>query len=156
MNLSACIFRIILLAIVALADGKSQLTIPQNQASPGPILCPPWFVYNTTTNQCECYSNPSLNGIVKCAEEAALLRLGYCTTYQEEAGLSVGSCNYLRPSLYEVTDDNYIRLPDNVSELNDYLCGPVNRKGKLCSECIDGFGPSIFTVTPINIMLQLY
>ena len=34
----------------------------------------------------------------------------------------------------------YIQLPDNISELNDYMCGPLNRKGRLCSECKDGYG----------------
>ena len=147
MKYSACIFHILVIAAVTSADEKIQLTIPHSEELG--TLCPPWFVYSNSTNQCECYTNPSLNGVVKCTDEAALLRLGYCTTYQKGAGLSVGSCNYLRPSLYEVTEDNYIRLPDNTSELNDYLCGPVNRKGELCSECMDGFGPSIFTVTPI-------
>ena len=34
----------------------------------------------------------------------------------------------------------FITLPDNVSELNDYMCGPMNREGLICSECIEGFG----------------
>ena len=29
------------------------------------------------------------------------------------------------------------------SELNDYMCGPLNRKGRVCSECKDGFGPAV-------------
>ena len=111
--------------------------------------CPPWFLYNATTSQCECFSNPSINEALKCTNGGAFLKIGYCTTYEEGEGVSVSSCNYLRPSLYTVTEDNYIRLPDNVSELNDYVCGPLNRKGKLCSECVDGFGPSIFTIIPI-------
>ena len=35
---------------------------------------------------------------------------------------------------------SYTPLPDNASELNDYMCGPLNRKGRLCSECKDGYG----------------
>jgi hypothetical protein len=34
-------------------------------------------------------------------------------------------------------------LPRNLSQLNDYMCSPLNRKGHLCSECADGFGPSV-------------
>ena len=34
-------------------------------------------------------------------------------------------------------------IPENISELNNYMCGPLNRKGYLCSDCIDGFGPSM-------------
>ena len=30
-----------------------------------------------------------------------------------------------------------------MSELNDYMCRLMNRKGPLCSKCIDGFGPAL-------------
>ena len=42
-----------------------------------------------------------------------------------------------------MTRPGYVQLPDNVSELNDYMCAPLNRKGLVCSECIDHFGPSV-------------
>ena len=153
MKQSACIHYIVLfstfiiVASVSHEENGSQVTTPQVQV---PLIqCPPWFLYNATTSQCECYSDSSINEALKCTDKEVLLKIGYCTTYEEGEGVSVSSCNYLRPSLYTVTEDNYIRLPDNVSELNDYVCGPLNRKGKLCSECVDGFGPSIFTIIPI-------
>ena len=37
----------------------------------------------------------------------------------------------------------YFQLPKNLSQLNDYMCAPLNRKGLVCSECADGFGPSV-------------
>ena len=43
-----------------------------------------------------------------------------------------------------ISEPGFISLPENVSELNDYMCGPMNRKGLVCSECIDGFGPCHF------------
>ena len=42
-----------------------------------------------------------------------------------------------------MTACNQVILPRNLSQLNDYMCGPLNRKGHLCSECADGFGPSV-------------
>ena len=42
-----------------------------------------------------------------------------------------------------MTAHKQIILPRNLSQLNDYMCGPLNRKGHLCSECADGFGPSV-------------
>ena len=39
-----------------------------------------------------------------------------------------------------------IPLPRNLSQLNGYMCGPLNRKGLVCSECADGFGPSVTSV----------
>ena len=41
-----------------------------------------------------------------------------------------------------MSDPGCIKLPDNVSELNDYICGPMNRKGLLCEDCVDGFAVS--------------
>ena len=107
--------------------------------------CPPWFFYNATTKQCECYSSPSTDNIVKCTKQGALLRFGYCMTHTEGEGFFVGLCEYFKLSSFEnvTNEDHYIVLPDNTSELNDFMCGPLNRKGRLCSECRDGYGPSI-------------
>ena len=42
---------------------------------------------------------------------------------------------------------HYITLPENVSEINDYnMCKPLNRKGRVCSECMDGYGPAVMSV----------
>ena len=42
--------------------------------------------------------------------------------------------------------DSYIELPvKNISELNYYMCDPMNWRGRLCSECIEGFGLSIIS-----------
>ena len=105
--------------------------------------CPPWFFYNAATTQCECYSSSSTDGIIKCTDEGALLKLGYCTTYKVGEGVYVSPCYYFKVDDHNTTEDNYIRLPNNISELNDYMCGPLNRKGLVCSECVDGFGPLV-------------
>ena len=47
------------------------------------------------------------------------------------------------------TSDNgrYVELlVKNVSELNVTMCEPMNRKGRLCSECIADFGPSVISL----------
>ena len=110
--------------------------------------CPPWFFYNTTTDKCECFASPATNHIVKCSEEeGALLKFGYCMTYQDGEGFFVGLCDYFKLNSYdESAKAGYISLPGNLSELNDYMCGPLNRKGVICSECIDRFGPSVTSV----------
>ena len=73
-------------------------------------LCPPWFFYNTTTKTCECYSSPSTDHIVRCGEKEALLKLGYCMTYEEGSGFYVNPCTNNVSSL-NTTKDNHIRLP---------------------------------------------
>ncbi len=106
--------------------------------------CPTWYFYDATNKRCECYSNEYTDDIVKCIEQGVLLRLGYCMTFEEEDGFYVGPCNYFDLSKYKSSDKiYYINLPSNVSELNHYMCTPLNRKGIMCGQCIDGYGPSI-------------
>ena len=65
-------------------------------------------------------------------------------TYKEETSMiSVSFCPYFELSGHNISQPGFISLPDNISELNDYMCGLMNRKGIVCSECIDGYGPSV-------------
>lgn len=122
-----------------------------NEVSPSSgIQCPLWFYFNSSTTHCECYANPSTNGIVKCGEQEAQLKVGYCMTYEEREGIFLAHCQYFQSITdsfgYRITHDNYIKLPSNISELNDYMYSPMNRKGRLCSECVDGFAPSVISL----------
>ena len=92
-----------------------------------------------------CEVESHFYGIVKCTSQGVLLRFGYCATYKEGNGIYISNCPYFQLKGHNVTDlePGYIQLPDNISELNDYMCGPMNRKGLLCKDCIDGFGPSV-------------
>ena len=115
--------------------------------------CATWSFYNHSNKRCECYSNAHAdNIIVKCTEDSVLLRLGYCMTYKEGSGFYVGECKmYFDLSKYNVSDTVYfIRLPRNVSELNAYMCAPLNREGNMCGQCIEGYGPSITSVTSVR------
>ena len=111
-----------------------------NTASPE---CPPWFFYNDSVHQCQCFETFNLD--IRCTSEEALLRFGRCMTYQEGIGTALSSCPYflIDGFLNNVTEGLYITLPSNVTQLNDYMCQPLNRKGYQCSECIDGFGVSV-------------
>ena len=86
----------------------------------------------------------STSGLDRCTKESALLLFGSCMTYEKDEETFVSECPYFQIQGHKVSDSEpgYIELPRNVSELNDYMCGPMSRKGRLCSECIDGFGPS--------------
>ena len=130
-------------ALVQGQDNETQLTTSSLSLNHD-AQCPPWFFYNTATEKCECYRSPSTDDIVKCTEQGALLRYGNCMTYEEGEGTFVDRCQYFQTSGHNTTDSpGFITLPDNVSELNDYMCGPMNRKGFVCSECIEKFGPSV-------------
>ena len=110
--------------------------------------CHLWFYYNTTTKRCECFPHPYNKVKLICTEtdSEALLNFGYCMTYNNKDGtISIGQRASFMVHNRNVSERNYLRLPKNVSELNDYMCTPMNRKGLVCSECIDGFGPSVFS-----------
>ena len=108
--------------------------------------CPPWFIYDAPRNRCTCSSEGRDN--VKCTEKGALLKFGNCMTYENGSTTAVSCCRYflLQPSMHNITEQRFISLPHDFRELNDYMCGPMKRKGLICSECIDGFGPSLTSV----------
>ena len=77
-------------------------------------------------------------------------------THEEGEGTVVGRYQYFEIRGHNKSETpGFISLPDNVSELNDYMCGPMNRKGFVCSECIEGFGPSFTSLTLIASMYAL-
>ena len=80
-----------------------------------------------------------------CSQDGPILKAGHYATYSGDTKLHVVSilnCPYFQPDGYNFTAEGLILLPRNLSQLNDYMCGPLNRKGLVCSECADGFGPS--------------
>ena len=109
--------------------------------------CPPWSYYDVTSEHCKCYesrTSPREERVVECTDRGVLLAYTYCMTYNNESGIvSTSYCPYFDIQSYSVFKPGRIRLPDNISELNHYMCGPMNRKGLVCSECIDGYGPSV-------------
>ena len=98
-----------------------------------------WFCFNTSVYDCCLIED------ITCLENGPAMPFGCCATYNENNStktLSFAKCPYLQPNNYNVTA-GYISLPVILTELNDYMCGPLNRKGLVCSECADGFGPSV-------------
>ena len=87
---------------------------------------------------------PNFSDMVECTDQGVLLRSGYCAT-ETNGDIYIAKCHYFQLNEHNMslTEPGYIQLPDNISELNDYMCGPMNRKGLLCKDCIDGFGPSV-------------
>ena len=88
--------------------------------------------------------------MVVCDEDSqkASMKFGYCMTYINETGeLRAGACpcprSYVRNNSYKF----YYPLPSSAADLNEDVCGPLNSKGLLCSECQDGFAasPLLFT-----------
>ena len=110
-------------------------------------VCPIWFVPdNRSTSGCSCHS--SLNEI-KCGLDSPLLHFGFCMTYNSSTKtIEYGRCPYI--AQYNTTNVDYmfyIQLPGNVSLLNNFMCGPLNREGVLCGKCKDGYGIALYSYT---------
>ena len=99
---------------------------------------------NGDIKESNLYTQLVCSYIIDCWQGEPLLQPGNCATYSNQTKLvSVIECLHFRPKGYNYTSNGKILLPKNLSQLNDYMCGPLNTKGFVCSECADGFGPSV-------------
>ena len=97
--------------------------------------CPLGYVYNTTSQICECVKT---NGIVSCSAGTACIRKGYWlgevdgryTTSLCESGICNSSSNNCNRCAHDMSNDDYCQLPatENGQCLN-------NRAGRLCASC---------------------
>ena len=104
-------------------------------------MCPTWR-YRERNGSCQC--GDYLHGACICDSDQVYLTVCYCMTYNEDtrdtvAGLCYYSCfnNFFQYSRY--------LIPQNVSDLNEMMCGDVNRDGQLCGSCKEGFAPPVYS-----------
>ena len=110
--------------------------------------CPTWFVPVNSNDTINCNCGNSSSEIVLCDENShtSMLRFQYCMTYNEvNNSTMVGICpyHYHKPDVQGL----YVKLPQNVCDLNEFMCGGLNRTGLLCSQCKAGLGPAVFSYT---------
>ena len=115
--------------------------------------CPTWYYYNNATGQCECGSLPF------CSSDGNQVEISIqdrATSSGQEEDYYIGSC----PLVHTVNSTNrlYSEMPTNVSQLDEVMCGPYNRRGLLCGECKDGYGPAVysFDMTCANCLWSRY
>ena len=121
----------------------------------GDALCPPWFIPNNSSTGPPCVCSNTLKEVVKCDEDAqeSSLAVGYCMTHDNSSGSTVvGRCPYTVYSVYHNVGDAYFPLPPNVSKLNDKICGPMNRTGKLCGKCKSRSGAAMLSNKIVGVM----
>ena len=115
--------------------------------------CPLWYYYyDTATQNCTCLPN----WLIHCDHDGnAFLDFGHLLSYDEGRNVlsrTIPRNLQLPRRKYNVTSAGEVLLPKNISKLNEYMCRPLNRKGYMCSECIDGFGPSMMSSYMGDIM----
>ena len=107
--------------------------------------CPLWFYYDSNTCDCQCLPYWAFY----CEGNDAFINSAHILTYDESkhvVSVTTSKRYFQSYGGYNTTKSGYILLPKNISRLNEYMCGPLNRKGFLCGECSDGFGPSMVCI----------
>ena len=101
-----------------------------------------WYCFNSSTRDYDC--KHIYNDLITCTDRGPALQTGFCATYSEYTELlSLTDCPYFQLNGFNITSSGYINLPGTLTELNDSMCAPMNRRGIVCSDCISGFGPSV-------------
>ena len=70
------------------------------------------------------------------------------STYNDtDMKVVLGGCPYIHPSARNSSKFPYFPFPPKMtaSEVNGYMCGEMNRTGRLCGQCENGTGPSVFS-----------
>ena len=103
------------------------------------IDCPPW--YYTSEDGKYCLPGRVIKDTISINPTTKQISIQnfYCMT-------KTGNVTVLGGCLYSAVHAlQYIPLPCNASELNDYMCAGLNREGKLCGRCVKGFTPSVYS-----------
>ena len=107
--------------------------------------CPSvWYKFSQTTQDCQCIPLPALT----CDSEYAHTDLHHLLTYDaNNKVISEVRMRYKYLQGYNLTKNGnkIILLPNDISELNQYMCGPLNWKHYMCSKCKSGYGPAVIS-----------
>ena len=102
--------------------------------------CPIWQYYDNATNDCRCGFQ-----LFCRSQDTVEIQEGYCA---QSAGYKdnyyIGQCLFM----HTVNNTNrlFSEMPGDPETLDDVMCGPYNRKGLLCGERFDGFGPAVYSL----------
>ena len=144
LNIVKFIECLILLMLVCFCPATSDKTIKHNT-----VKCPLWHVPGLA-GQCKCGN--SHNGIVNCIGSFLYIKRGNCMTWNnltKQAELQ--SCLFnqwnIDKTCEEYTISDAYRIPANISGIGlDYtMCRGYNRQGSQCRQCVEGYGPTLFT-----------
>ena len=111
--------------------------------------CPLWHFVDHTSGQCKCCSTQQYMGIFGCKENVVEILHGWCMTWNN-ATQTVEVSRLLTYRYPHYKGKNLIytySIATNISgsELNDFVCSGINRKGAQYRKCIEGYGPASFS-----------
>ncbi len=112
--------------------------------------CPPGFVavHSNVTKEnrslvvdCKCGSSKFFS----CNKDnySASVFTGICVS-AEGNSIIAGRCPYYFP---KYKSHSTVTLPQNASAVEERICGPFQRVGRLCGQCRPGYGPAVTSYT---------
>ena len=115
-----------------------------------------WFeVLNESSSACMCYAPTGIAQILRCNNDTdAALLSGHWMGKDRIGrwhGYVVSPCpsGFCRTGTYA-----YISLPKLPKELEEHICGVHHRRGRVCGQCVEGYGPVVssgsFECVPYN------
>ena len=108
--------------------------------------CPTWYV-SSANGTCRCGQNHAIISCDKDRYRAAILNC-YCMTYDPSLKEVVaGACffNCEPHKKHQFTKGLYMILPCNLHELDNQMCRPFGRTGRLCGKCLPGYSPLAYS-----------
>jgi len=115
------------------------------------LTCPIWTAYNSTQGGCVC--GHYLGGVVKCINsphQVSILHC-YCMTYNDFIeDFTVSQCYYncyFTRGSHVCNDKNLVSYSNESNSHNVETCSRLNRDGHLCGDCMEGYGPPIYSYT---------
>ena len=102
----------------------------------------------------DCVCGVELSGVLRCNDcyKTVDIAADFCMTYDttrqyvgenSSSLIIVGACPY-GPFL-NTTNRKFTTLPTDPTQVNSSQCAPYNRRGLFCGECLEGFGPSVYS-----------
>ena len=102
----------------------------------------------------DCVCGVELSGVLRCNDcyKTVDIAAGFCMTYDttrqyvgetSSSLLIVGGCPH--GPFPNTTNRKFTTLPTDPTQVNSSQCAPYNRRGLFCGECLEGFGPSVYS-----------
>ena len=113
--------------------------------------CPIWHSFDQASGCCECCSIQLNIGVFDCNLNGVEILQGHCMSWNSrDASAEVGRCLFIykkHNTCYKESLLYAYSIPTNISgsELNNFICKDYNRKGAQCRQCIDSYGPAVFS-----------
>ena len=119
-----------------------------------------------------CHCGTGGHGIVNCDEQFLYLLQGRCMTWNNATNRAeIYRCLFTKLSNYSCEMHNNYHVSTAIfgEKLNHFTCGDYNRQGRCCRQCVDGYGPALFSDNAtcadcskyrhlwiLNLMFQLF